>query len=124
MAKLARELDRAARIIFSPDNHLWSLLDTIETYGPEAHLLVGDPESDPNPARNWDLGRRNAKYVEDYFRKRCGRKVPARLDEAVAEIRARLAALAKYPVVPGTPWAELLTILGKVEIFQRDTPEA
>jgi hypothetical protein len=123
MAELGRELDRADRIIFSMDTQLWALLDTIETYGPEAHLLVGDPEMDPDPARNWDLCRRNVRRVADYFKKKRG-KVPPRLDDAVAEIRARLAALSKYPVIPGTPWAELLAILAKAAVFQQDAPGA
>jgi hypothetical protein len=118
MAELGRVLDEQVHVSRSIDPSLWLLLDIIETYGPEADL-TDDPYKDPDPARNWDICRSNAGRVEDYFKKKRG-KVPPRLADAVAEIRARLAALAKYPVIPGTPWAELLTILGKVAVFRQD----
>jgi hypothetical protein len=91
------------------------LLNTIEWFGPESDV------PDDWRLRTWDIDRRNLWSVVDYIVKNRG-QVPVRLDPIVAEIRTRLAALAKYPVIPGTPWAELRTILAKVEIFRQDTP--
>jgi hypothetical protein len=121
-AELARELDEQVHIGRTMDSRLWLLLDTIETYGPEADLS-DDPYKDPDPARSWDICRRNAQRVVAYFRMRRGRKVPARLNDAVAEIRTRLAAPAQRVVIPGSPWEQLRTILAKVPVFQRDEPK-
>jgi hypothetical protein len=119
-AQLDYPMDEAIHRMHSIEARLCSLRYIIETYSPEAKP-TDDPEVDPDPARNWDFWRRILWPVVDLFQKRG--KVPARLAPVVAEIRARLAALSKYPVIPGTPWAEIRTILAKTAIFRSDAPE-
>jgi hypothetical protein len=114
--ELARRLNRSREADRSMDARLSYLLETIESFGPEA--------VDPDPAGNWDRWRGLANNVKDHFAKRRGRKVPPRLDPIVAEIRARLAALSQFPVIPGTRWAELRSILDKVAVFRQDKPKA
>jgi hypothetical protein len=114
-AEALRLLGEGAHRIRSIDSRFALLLNTIEMYGPESDAL-----EDSDVLDSWPVFRHNVKIVRDYIEKNRGR-VPPRLDKDVVAIRARLAELARYPTVPGSPWADLQSLLTKMRIFREKT---
>jgi hypothetical protein len=71
-----------------------------------------DPPSPAYLAEDWFFRRRYVQSVKDFLIKKSG-KVPSRLQESLDEIKKILADSSHYPLIPGTPWAEIVAILAK-----------
>jgi hypothetical protein len=72
----------------------------------------------PDPsylAWDWERFRYAVESVADYLKKNKG-KVPPRHQHSLDEIKKILIESSSYPVIPGSPWAEIRAILVKAGI--------